>query len=122
MRYILLLHVNEAGFSRLTKTEQEKGIAAYNAFTDALKKAGAYVASDRLQPSSVATTVRTSDGRTQVLDGPYADTKEQLGGVYYIEATDLDQAISWATRCPAASHGAVEVRPLWDGQPALARG
>ena len=69
--------------------------------------------SNRLQRSSAASSVRISDGKTQVLDGPYADTKEQLGGYYMIDVPDLDTALSWASRCPGASHGVVEVRPIW---------
>jgi hypothetical protein len=68
---------------------------------------------NRLQPTSTATTVRVANGKSQVLDGPYADSKERLGGYYLIDVPDLDAAISWAVRCPAASHGIVEVRPLW---------
>jgi hypothetical protein len=68
---------------------------------------------ERLRPSNTATTVRIANGKTKVVNGPYAETKEQLGGYYMIEAADLDAAISWAARCPAASHGAVEVRPVW---------
>ena len=71
------------------------------------------VSGDRLRPSSAATTVRSTNGKTQVLDGPYAETKEQLGGYYVIEAPDLDAALSWAQRCPGATHGVVEVRPIW---------
>jgi hypothetical protein len=112
MEYILMLYVNEAGWPKLTKAQQEQGMAAYAAYTEALKKAGAFKASNRLQSSSIATTVRIVDGKSQVLDGPYADSKEQLGGYYLIEAPDLDAAISWAARCPAAGHGVVEVRPI----------
>ena len=113
MQYILMLYVNEAGWPKLTKAEQEQGIAAYEAYTQALTKAGVLVGVNRLQPSSTATTVRVAKGKSQVLDGPYADSKEQLGGYYVIDVPDLDAAISWAARCPAASHGIVEVRPLW---------
>jgi hypothetical protein len=88
-------------------------MAAYTAFTEALKKAGAHAGSNRLQPISAATTVRVANGKTQVLNGPYADSKEQLGGYYLIEAPDLDAAISWAARCHGASHGVIEVRPIW---------
>jgi hypothetical protein len=77
-------------------------------------KAGALKGANRLQASPAATTVRVANGKSQVLDGPYADSKEQLGGYYVIDVADLDAAISWAARCPAASHGVVEVRPLWD--------
>ncbi len=83
------------------------------AYTEALKQAGALKGSNRLQPTATATTVRTVDGKQQVLDGPYADTKEQLGGYYLIEVADLDAALSWAARCPGSQHGTVEVRPIW---------
>ena len=114
MRYILMAYVNEAGWPTLTPAEQEQGMAAYMAYTEALKKAGALVGSNRLQPSSTATTVRLADGESQVLDGPYVDSKEQLGGYFLIDVADLDAALSWAARCPATGHGVVEVRPLWD--------
>jgi hypothetical protein len=113
MQYILINYVNEAGWSTLTKAQQEQGIAAYSAYTEALTKAGALKSANRLQGVSAATTVRIVNGKSQVLDGPYVDSKEQLGGFYIIEVADLDAAISWAARCPAAGHGAVEVRPLW---------
>ena len=83
------------------------------AYSEALTKAGALVAGDRLQHTHTATTVRVEGGKTQVLNGPYAETREQLGGYYIVEAADLDAALSWAARCPGASHGAVEVRPIW---------
>ena len=88
-------------------------LAAYDAYTKAMKEAGAYVGGERLQPSSTATTVRVQNGKTQVLNGPYAEVKEQLGGYYLIEAADLDGAIAWAARCPGTSRGAIEVRPIW---------
>ncbi len=113
MQYILMSYVNEAGWSNLTKAEQEQGIAAYAAYTEALTKAGALKGSNRLGASSAATTVRLASGKPQVLDGPYADSKEQLGGYFIIDVADLDAAISWAARCPAAGHGVVEVRPIW---------
>ena len=114
MQYLLMIYVNEAGWNELTPAQKEQGMAAYQAYTEALRKADALRSADRLQPSSAATTVRMADGKPQVLDGPYADTKEQLGGYYLIEAPDLDAAITWASRCPAASHGVVEVRPIWN--------
>jgi hypothetical protein len=113
MQYLLILYSNESGWSKMTPAEQEQGMAAYAAFTEALKKAGALAGSNRLQPISAATTVRVANGKTQVLNGPYADSKEQLGGYYLIDVPDLDAAISWAARCPTASHGIVEVRPIW---------
>jgi hypothetical protein len=83
------------------------------AYLDALKQAGVIRGGDRLQPSTAATTVRVADGKTQLLNGPYADTKEQLGGYFLIDVPDLDQALAWAARCPGAVHGTVEVRPIW---------
>jgi hypothetical protein len=113
MQYILLIHANEAGFAALPKHQVEQAVGAYTAYTDALKRAGVLVGSNRLQPTTAATTVRIVDGKTQVLNGPYAETKEQLGGYYLIEVPDLDAAISWAARCPGASHGTMEIRPIW---------
>ena len=113
MQYLLMLYVNETGWPKLSKAEQEQGMAAYTAYTEALTKAGALKGTNRLQPSSSATTVRIASGKTQVLDGPYADSKEQLGGYYLIDVPDLDAALSWAARCPTVGHGVVEVRPLW---------
>ena len=114
MQYLLLLHIDEAAWPTMTEAEKAQGFAAYTAYTEALRAADALKASGRLQPSSAATTVRLADGKPQVLDGPFADSKEQLGGYYLIEAPDLDGALSWAARCPTASHGTVEVRPLWE--------
>src|SRR5713226_3814556 len=113
MQYLLMLYAEEAGWNRLTKAEQEQGVAAYKAYTEALTKAGVLSGSNRLQPSSAATTVRLANGKPQVLDGPYVESKEQIGGYYLIDVADLDAAISWAARCPGAGHGVVEVRPIW---------
>lgn len=113
MQYLLLLYAQEDGWRNMSQAEQEKGMLAYRAYTEALKNAGVYVGSNRLQPISSATTVRTTNGKSQILNGPYPDTKEQLGGYYLIEAPDLDAALSWAARCPGSGHGVVEVRPIW---------
>jgi hypothetical protein len=85
MQYLLLLYSNEAGWNQLTPEQQEQGKAAYMAYGEALRKAGAFVGSNRLKPIANATTVRITNGKTQVLDGPYADTKEQCGGYYLID-------------------------------------
>ena len=114
MQYLLLLYANEHGWDALTPAQQQQGMAAYKAYTEALQKSGALKGSNRLQPASTATTVRNENGKAQVLDGPYADSKEQLGGYYLIEAADLDAAIAWANRCPGAGHGTIEVRPVWE--------
>jgi hypothetical protein len=113
MKYLLMLYVNESGWTSLTPAQQEQGRAAYNAYTEALSKAGVLVDGSRLEPSSAATTVRLQDGAPQVLDGPYIESKEQLGGYYMIDVPNLDAAISWAARCPTLGHGVVEVRPFW---------
>ena len=79
-----------------------------------LTQSGALLGSNRLKPTAAATTVRVTNGKSQVLDGPYADSKEQLGGYFLIDVPDLDAAMSWAARCPASGHGVVEVRPIWE--------
>ena len=112
MQYILMDYVNEAGWPELTKEEQVRWLGAYQAYIEALSKAGILKGVNGLQITSSATTVRVADGKTQVLDGPYADTKEQLAGFHIIDVADLDAAISWAARCPTALHGVIEVRPL----------
>jgi len=113
MKYLLLIYSNEAAAQAASKAQTDQMIAAYGAYTEAVTKAGILAGSNRLRPTSDATTVRVANGKTQVLDGPYAETKEQLGGYYMIDVPDLDAALSWAARCPAASHGLVEVRPIW---------
>jgi hypothetical protein len=113
MQYLLMLYSEEAMWPKMTKAEQEQGMAAYTAYGEALTKAGVIKGSNRLQPSSSATTVRVANGKSQVLDGPFVDSKEQVGGYYLIDVPDLDAALSWAARCPGASHGVVEVRPVW---------
>src|SRR5262245_8307784 len=110
MQYILMDYVGEAGWPMLTREEQEHWLGAYKAYMETMTKAGVLRSSSGLQPSSSATTVRTLDGKTQVLDGPYADTKEQLGGFHIIEVADLDAALAWAARSPTALYGIVEVR------------
>jgi hypothetical protein len=112
MEYMLMVYVNEAGWPQMTKAQQEQGMAAYMAYTEALAKAGVLKGNHRLGPSAAATTVRIADGKTQVLDGPYTESKEQLGGYYLIDVPNLDAAISWAARCPGAGHGVVEVRAI----------
>lgn len=113
MQYLLMIYSEEGSWNRLSKAEQERGAAAYEAYTQALTKAGVLKGSNRLQPSSASTTVRMANGKPQVLDGPYVESKEQIGGYYLIDVADLDAAISWAARCPGAGHGVVEVRPSW---------
>jgi hypothetical protein len=115
MKYILMDYVVESGWHQLSKAEQEHWLGAYRAYMEAMAKAGVLKSSSGLHPTATATTVRTTHGKLQVLDGPYADSKEQLGGFHIIEVSDLDAAISWASRSPTALHGVVEVRPVHEG-------
>ncbi|HWH82243.1 MAG TPA: YciI family protein [Burkholderiaceae bacterium] len=113
MQYLVMIYANEAEESAMPPAEMGRVMQAYSAYSEALVKAGAMKGGERLRPSSDATTVRVRDGKTQVLNGPYAETREQLGGFYVIDVPDLDAALAWAARCPSASYGSIEVRPLW---------
>ena len=113
MQYLLMIHSDEAAMQQARKEDMQGMMAAYGAYTQALQGEGVYRAGERLHPSSTATVVRMQNGKTSVLNGPYAEVKEQLGGYYVIEAVDLDAAIGWAARCPGAQFGAIEVRPIW---------
>ena len=113
MQYMLLIHSSETAMQSLAPEAIAKMHAAYMAYTEALNQAGVVVSGNRLRPASATTTVRVVAGKTQVLDGPYAETKEQLAGYYLIDVPDLDAALSWAARCPGAGVGAIEVRPIW---------
>ncbi len=115
MRYMMLIHHDEVA---LANAPQKELRADYAAFNEALQKAGGGMApGERLQPASAATTVRAGDGRTDVLDGPYADTREQLAGYFLIEVDNLDEAIAWAKRCPSSRYGSIEIRPLAESYP-----
>jgi len=112
MKYTILVYETAPDFSARTDESRKTAYwGAYRAYTKALTDAGIMVGGAGLQPPNLATTVRQQHGKRQVQDGPYAEAKEQLGGFYVIEVPDLDQALEWAARCPAASSGAVEVRP-----------
>jgi hypothetical protein len=113
MQYLLMVYGEEAAMQHRSKEDIDRVVGAFMAYTDAMKSAGVLVGSNRLRPTSDATTVRIVEGKTQVLNGPYAETREQLGGYYLIDVPNLDAALSWASRCPAASYGTVEVRPIW---------
>ena len=111
MQYMLLIYGNEAAMAAST-TPPTEAYAPWIAYTKALKDAGVMVAGDPLAPTTTATTVRAPGGKRQVQDGPFAETKEQLGGYYLIDVADLDAAIDWATKCPGAAYGSIEVRPV----------
>jgi len=113
MKYLLMIYGNEAAMAGAGSDKVYEMSAGYAAYTEALRNAGILLGGERLRPTSAATTVRVAAGKTELLNGPYAETKEQLGGYYIIETPDLDAALSWAARCPGAAAGAVEVRPIW---------
>ncbi len=110
MKYMMLIHHDEAAMAR---APQKELYAAFGAFNQAMAKAGNETGL-RLQPSSAATTVRVAGGKADVLDGPYAETKEQFAGYFFVEAKDLDEAIKWAELCPSSQYGSIEIRPVWE--------
>ncbi len=116
MKYLCLIYQDEQGALKVPTAEMEKAMAEYWAFTDDIKKTGHHIASNGLQPTKTATTVRVRNGKVSTTDGPFAETKEQLGGFYLIEAKDLNDAIQVAARIPSARWGSVEVRPIWESQ------
>ncbi|MGH7653615.1 MAG: YciI family protein [Gemmatimonadaceae bacterium] len=114
MKYLCLIYDNEASMRTMTKDESAKMMAEYGAFTEAIKKSGHYIGGNALQPTATATTVRSRGGKVTTTDGPYVETKEQLGGYYMIEAKDLNDAVQVAARIPAARVSGIEVRPIWE--------
>jgi hypothetical protein len=117
MKYLCLIYQDESAVQTLPKSEFEKIHSEYNAFHDELKKSGRLLGNNGLQPTETATTVRVRDGKVTTTDGPFAETKEQLGGYFLIEARDLNEAIQVAAKIPSARFGSVEVRPVrvWNG-------
>jgi len=114
MQYLLLIYGNEQAITALPKEAAAEMTAAYMAYAQAAQSAGVLQGANRLKRTSAASTVRAPGGKTQVLDGPYAETKEQLAGYFLIDVPNLDEALSWAARCPGAAYGAIEVRPIWE--------
>ena len=114
MRYLCLLYGDESRWEKVTKAEMDALYEEYVALTDDIKRSGHHLAADPLYPTKSATTVRVRNGRVSATDGPFAETKEQLGGYFLIEARDLNEAIQIAARIPAARTGCVEVRPIWE--------
>jgi hypothetical protein len=112
MQYMCLIYDDENTWDNLPEDERNAVFAEYGSFTESIKGSGNYVAGDALQPTSTATTVRIRDGKTTVTDGPFAETKEQLGGYYLVEAKDVDEALKIAERIPSARYGSIEVRPV----------
>ena|ERR671930_1976368 len=115
MRYAFLLYYDEAASPAPGSPELQERVAAYGAFTEEVQNSGAWQAGEALQPTATATVVRAgSDGSPVTTDGPFAETKEQLGGFYILDCKDLDEAVELAAKIPAAQHGSVEVRPIWE--------
>jgi hypothetical protein len=117
MKYLLLIYENEAAFAGLPEAEQGKIFEEYMTYTRNIKKSGNYIGGEALQPISDATTVRVKNGKTLTTDGPFAETREQLGGYYLVEAKDLDEAIKLAAGIPASRTGSIEVRPIMPTPP-----
>ena len=116
MQYMLLIYDQEKTWEEMPEDERGRLYGEYHSFTQELRDSGAFVAADQLQPVGSATTVRVRDGERLVTDGPFAETKEQLGGYYLIEADSIDEAIAWAEKIPSARLGSVEVRPIVPAQ------
>jgi hypothetical protein len=114
MKYLLTIYGDERRWNDISPEEGQRIMDAYWAFGAEIEAAGAFVAGEGLQPTATATTVRVRDGERLLTDGPFAETKEQLGGFYMLECKDLDEAIEWAAKIPGASTGSVEVRPVMD--------
>ena len=112
MQYMCLIYTDHSGWENVTEDDRNAMYAEYGAFTKDLRDKGAMIAGDELQSTAAATTVRVRGDETLVTDGPFAETKEQLGGYYLIEAESIDEAIQWAARIPSAKLGSIEVRPV----------
>jgi len=112
VKYLCLIYDEEKKVAAMSKSESDAFMGEYFAFTDAIRKSGHYIGGEALQPVQTATTVRFRNGKLSTTDGPFAETKEQLGGFYFIDARDLNDAIQVASRIPSARTGSVEVRPV----------
>lgn len=112
MQYLMLIYDAESSWAKMSSADQAKMYEEYGRFTNEIKASGKHVAGHQLKPVSTATTVRVRDGKRVATDGPFAETKEQLGGFYLINANDLDEAIAIAAKIPSAKVGSIEVRPI----------
>jgi hypothetical protein len=125
MRFLCTIYTDESSWGTMTPEDGAAQMKAYNEFTEAIRKAGVLVSGDGLQPTATATTIRERDGERVLTDGPFAETKEQLGGFYLLECASKDEAVDWASKIPAVQSGSVEVRPVMDypedGEPAAAQ-
>ncbi|MEP6883960.1 MAG: YciI family protein [Gammaproteobacteria bacterium] len=116
MQYLLLIYSSEAEEAAMQPAMLGSRMAEYTEFTKGIIQAGQFKAGDRLKPTSAATTVRVRNGQVATTDGPFAETREQLGGYYLVDAKNLDEAIAIASRIPSAKSGSIEVRPIWPPQ------
>ena len=114
MRYLLLICSEESGYEKMSQEAMGELMAAFGGFHEEISAAGVVQGSQRLQPTSKATTVRVRNGKATTTDGPFAETKEQVGGFYEIDVKNLDEAIAWAEKIPTAAYGSIEVRPIWE--------
>ena len=114
MKYLLMIYSDEASDARRPQEEQQREMDQYFAYTAETQNAGVFVAGEALHPTSTATTVRLRNGQLTTMDGPFAETKEQLGGFYLLECKNLDEAIQWAAKIPHAALGSIEIRPVID--------
>ena len=112
MKYLCLIYDDEQVMAGMSKSEGEAFMGEYFAFTEGIRQSGHYVAGEALQPVAAATTVRIRNGQVSTTDGPFAETKEQLGGLYVVDVPDLDAALAIAARLPSALVGSIEVRPI----------
>jgi hypothetical protein len=112
MQYMILIYDNEKAWETMPESAGKEIFGAYMAYTEEMAKAGVLRAGDALKPTATATTIRVRDGKTLKTDGPFAETKEQLGGYYLIEVPNLEEALKWAAKCPSAKVGSIEVRPI----------
>jgi hypothetical protein len=112
MKYMLLIHDSEKTWAALSEAERQEIMAAYRRFSGEIRASGHFLSGSQLQPTSNATSVRVRNGKRLVTDGPFAETREQLGGYFLVEAKDLDEAIALAERLPSAKMGTIEIRPL----------
>ncbi len=112
MRYMLLIYTDESIYSSMSESDMQADMAKWFEYDSSIKGAGAASSGEALQPTTTATTVRDDGGKPIVTDGPFAETKEQLGGYYLLDVENLDAAIQWARKCPAAEYGSVELRPI----------
>ena len=114
MKYLCLIYSDESQWPKLSQEENATMMAEYRAFGESVQASGQYIAGHRLHPTNMATTVRIRNGKLSTTDGPFAETKEQLGGFYLVEAKDLNEAIQIGAKIPGAKHGSIEVRPVWE--------